>query len=129
MEIEITLLVKQSDRLIYYSASAAELGQDACKVTWENSKDADDLHFLKTESDLAEFRDWIKDSGGWSKEEIAAWDSTECNALLLQFISGDLREYLDFRERGLSEFRRYKQQYGGSIYKGSGGKYFFMVSH
>lgn len=38
------------------------------------------------------FRDFVKESGGWTVEEIAAWDDTELNALCLQWIAGDVRE-------------------------------------
>lgn len=73
-----------------YSASRAELGDNAGQVTWNNAKQAPVC--LKTPEELEAFRNWAADFGAWSAEETAAWGSTECNALLVQFVAGDIRE-------------------------------------
>ena len=73
-----------------YSASRAELGDNAGQITWSNAKQAPVC--LKTPEELEAFRDWVADFGAWSAEEIAAWSATECNALFVQFVAGDIRE-------------------------------------
>lgn len=77
-----------------YSASAAEIGQDAGRITWRAAcADAPDYaNLLDTEEKREAFRGFVLDSGGWSAEEIAAWSDTELVALLMQWISGDIRE-------------------------------------
>lgn len=37
-------------------------------------------------------RKWARSSGGWTREEIAAWDADELNALFLQLVSAETRE-------------------------------------
>lgn len=73
-----------------YSASRAELGDNAGQITWNNAKQAPAC--LKTPEEIEAFRDWVADFGAWSSEEIAAWNATECNALFVQFVAGDIRE-------------------------------------
>lgn len=76
-----------------YSASRAELGDDVGKVTWSHAvEDAPEYNFLDTDEKREEFRKYVKGFGAWSDEEIAAWSDTELNALLLQMISGDMRD-------------------------------------
>lgn len=130
MEINITHLLHDDINLMLYSASAAELGQDAGKVTWENAVDAvtycaedgscaDQLDhvMLKTAEQLQAARDYFRDSGGWSAEEINSWNTDDLNALMLQFVAGDLREYLEFEAKTPEEFEKWNQNYGGRIYR------------
>lgn len=94
MEIDITKLFNGDDYFpSKYSASAAEIGQDAGRITWSQAcEDAPEYNFLDTSDKLDAFRAHIKGFGAWSDEEIAAWSDTECNALFLQLVSGDIRE-------------------------------------
>lgn len=101
MELKITEIVNShrlgDSPMAYYSASAAELGQDAGKITWENAKDAidSDGHFeplLKTDEQIENAKEWFAEFGAWDGEEIATWSNQDLNALLLQFIAGDIRE-------------------------------------
>jgi hypothetical protein len=92
MEIDITRLVQDCEPS-RFSASQAEMGVDAGKITWGNAKDeAAHAPLISTKAELEEFRRWIREFGAWDAEEIAKWNATECNALLIQFISGELRE-------------------------------------
>ena len=89
MEINITQYVRETEHGDI-SASAAELGPDAGRITWENAKR--EAPMLATEDQLGALRSWALDSGGWNHEEVAAWDEAECNALFCQLVSGDWRE-------------------------------------
>ena len=76
-----------------YSASAAELGENAGKITWNNSRNYADKHrMLVTDEQLEAFRSFVKDTGGWTNSEIRSWTDQELNALFVQFIAGDIRE-------------------------------------
>lgn len=77
----------------YYSASVAELGQDAGAITWQNAVDrAETVNLLDTEEKVDAFKAFISGFGAWTEEEINAHTSVELGALLLQFIAGDVRE-------------------------------------
>lgn len=92
MEIDITRYFTTTEHGDI-SASVAELGQNAAAITWNNAKrEAEASPLLKTEEELQAFRDHAAGFGAWPREDIAAWDVTECNALLAQMISGDIRE-------------------------------------
>lgn len=91
MEVNITKFAKTAD-LPIISGSCAELGQDAARFTWNNAKEEARHNRVLRPDQYDEFRRWIKGFGAWSESEIAAWTHDECNALLLQFIAGDLRE-------------------------------------
>ena len=95
MEIDITRLF-HSDAYapVNYSASVAEIGQDAGRITWKAACDGASSYgpMLVTPEQLDAFRSHVEDFGAWSEEEIAAWSDNECNALFLQLVSGDIRE-------------------------------------
>ncbi len=92
MELKITTFFKNACPRDY-SASVAELGQSAGRITWLNAKnDSDEYNLLDTEAKREAFRDHIKEFGAWDAAEIAAMDDTALNALLIQMISGDIRE-------------------------------------
>jgi hypothetical protein len=95
MEINVTELVEYAN-CARYSASAYELGPDAAKITWNNAIEACETALLvDSEDEIEELIDWLEDFGAWTREEIEAYSEVELNALLLQFIAGDIREYED----------------------------------
>ena len=73
------------------SNSAANLGQNAGELTWRASQRAASSLVL-SEGQKEAFRDFVRSSGGWDDEEIAAWDDAELAALCVQWIAGDVRE-------------------------------------
>ena len=92
MEINITGIFYTGQAHLY-SASAAELGEDAGKITWANALAYANKHrMLDTEDQLEAFRQFVKDTGGWTQEEISHWTNHELNALFVQFVTGDIRE-------------------------------------
>lgn len=93
MELNITKLFSTIDPHLY-SASIAETGlQDIGRRTWQNAND--DAPSLITEENRDEFESWVEGFGAWEREEVSGWTLTECNALLLQSIAGDIRELED----------------------------------
>ena len=92
MEIDITAFVENADPFDY-SHSIAEGGENAGADTWNAAMtEATSSPLLTTPDQLEALREYVKDFGAWSDEEIAAWSDAECNALFIQLISGDLRE-------------------------------------
>lgn len=77
-----------------YSASVAERGETVGKVTWAAAKhEAKETPILPPEHEEAArrcFRDM-----GFDDEEVDAYTSEDLNALMIQLISGDYREYQD----------------------------------
>lgn len=89
MEINITHLLETD--LFPFSHSVAEGGEDAGRETWNNALNGP-RPLLNTPEEFEAFRGYVGEFGAWTEEEISAWDENECQALFLQFISGDVRE-------------------------------------
>lgn len=137
MEIDITAFVRTAETH-ELSSSVAELGKDAGKITWNNAlAEATSTQLIGAE-DRDEFESWAREFGAWSREEITAWSLDECNALLIQYISGDLNEleslcYSDTDDFGIdwAEAEKLSQAgtIGGNIFKSTDGHvYFYMGS-
>lgn len=76
-----------------YSASVAEIGQDAWRITWQAAlDDSDGYQLLRSDDDREAFREFVRGLGAWSDDEVAAWSDQELNTLCIQFVSGDMRE-------------------------------------
>ena len=92
MEIDITTFFETADPF-EFSGSVAERGQNAGRETWNNAKEEGaNSPLLTTPEQIEALREYVKDFGAWTREEIAAWTNTECNALFIQLVSGDMRE-------------------------------------
>lgn len=133
-EIDITDFFNNA-RPIYYSASVAELGNDAGRITWENAVDAVDAwRFLDNDEKTENWKKFIRSSGGWTEEEVDAFSETELNALLIQWLSGDIRESgLDARPVDWEEYEKGANSghYSGRIYGGPlsvDGRVYFSIS-
>jgi hypothetical protein len=100
-------------------------------------REASSTQFITAESRDA-FERWAREFGAWDRDEIAAWSLDECNALLLQYIAGDLNklESLCYSSDEPFEINWRKAEklsergtISGSIYKGDDGRlYFYMGS-
>lgn len=128
MEVNITRLFKTINPK-YYSASVAELGNDAGSITWQNSLDAAP-RLLKSKDQLSEFREYMQGFGAWSESEIKAWSVKECNALLLQLIAGDIREAgLDTKNPDWQQYQADSEsgRISGNIYAADNGQVFYYI--
>lgn len=94
MELLITRFYNELDDPMHYSASRMELGEDAGKITWNNAVEAATEHsyLLDTTDKVEAFENYIKRFGAWDQEEIDTWSLEEKVALLIQFISAEIRE-------------------------------------
>jgi hypothetical protein len=91
MDIDITRLVEEVE-LFDLSASIAERGPNAGPETWKNSMAEASEHPLLTADQLDAARDYFREFGAWDDEEIDAWSPEEVNAMVVQYVAGNLRE-------------------------------------
>ena len=73
------------------SNSVANLGQNAGKLAWRASQRFAPALVL-SEGQKEAFRDFVRSSGGWTRDETAAFTDAELTALCVQWIAGDIRE-------------------------------------
>ena len=135
MEIDITRFFETAETHDF-SASVAELGQDAGKITWANAmREAEETPLLSTEAELDAMRQFARESGGWTREEIAAWTAEEVNALFIQWISGDINEMHaswlldDDGELDWQKVEQYQHEgrIAANIYQGDDNKVYFYL--
>lgn len=122
MELNITKFFNEAEPW-NYSGSVAERGQDAGKITWNNAMEAVTEHMLLDTSEKVEaLRDHTRGFGAWEDAEIDAWTPQQCNALLIQIISGDIREVPDMDQSNWDwdAYEEMSQQgtIGGRMFKG-----------
>ena len=116
-----------------YSASVAEIGQDAGIATWSAAcEDATDYNLLDTDEKREAFKAHIRDFGAWDSEEITEWSDTELNALFIQLVSGDMREFKDapwFTDDEWQEYENESQagQVSGRLFKGIDGAIYYYI--
>lgn len=136
MELDITDFVRNAETHSF-SASRMELGDNAGQITWNNAvtEAASNTQWITADS-RDEFESWVGDFGAWDDDEIKAWSLDECNALLIQYISGDLNEleslcYSDDDEFMIDWNKAEKLSsagtIGGRIYKGDDGRVYFYM--
>lgn len=135
MEINITKFFKEAEPM-QYSASVAEYGDNAGKITWGNALAAsNEYNYLDDDEKRQAFRDHVKGFGAWSVEEITAWSDNELNALFIQMVSGDMREAgLDDDPFDDIDWQAYEEsanegRYSGNIFKGDDGEIYYQLSN
>lgn len=130
MEIKISKFFEECAPMDY-SASVAEIGQDAGRATWSAAcDDAPDYDHLDTEEKREAFRTYVGDFGAWSDDEIAAWSNVELGALFLQMVAGDIREAgLDTSAPDWEEYENGAEAgaHGGRIFRGDDGQIYYYV--
>ncbi len=92
LELNVTAFVTSANPRDF-SGSIATHGKNAAKETYGAAlEEAGESPLVSDPKDLEQVRAWLKAFGAWEPEEIAAWSPVELNALLIQYISGDLNE-------------------------------------
>lgn len=138
-ELNITHLFADDSAFSPFDCSnnRATLGDNAGQLTWQASVETAQAivpPLLDTDEKRQEFRDYVKDFGAWTEEEIAAWNDTELNALLLQFIAADVREAFhdaEFSEWDWADYqeRAERGSISGHIYRGDDGQVYFYIGN
>ncbi len=133
MEINITRFFAEACPMDY-SASVAEIGQDAGPATWQAAlDDAPDYMPLDTPDKIDAFKSYVAGFGAWSPEEINAWSGTKVNALFIQLVSGDIREADLTPESDDADWTAYEEraqagQCSGRIYRSTNGEIYYELS-
>ena len=96
LELNITDFFKTENPCDYSDTIANSGQQNIGQITYNNALNSDyDFISPLSDTETQELRDFFLSFGDWEKEEINNWSARELNALLSQFISGDLREQTD----------------------------------
>lgn len=128
MELDVTHMVEAADDMPMLSGSAMELGQDAGRITWNNSVAFGREHPLLATDDMRdEARAHFREYGAWSEEEIAAWSEEELQGIMCQDVAAAIREmehddtYEDYLERCE------QGSCSGRLYRGDDGRWYFYL--
>ena len=136
-ELDISRIVGTDDFVPFdLSNNAATLGDNAGALTWNASKEAAQAipSLLPTPEHKEAFRDFVRSSGGWNDEEIAAWSEAELDALLLQWIAGDIREAFGDSEPSEWDWAEYEKdaeagRVSSRLFKAEDGRIFFSIGN
>jgi hypothetical protein len=134
-EIDITSLVSSEDFTPFdLSNNRATLGDNAGQLTWNASMETAQnvSSLIPTPEHKEAFRDFVRSSGGWTREEIEAWSDTELDALFLQWVAGDIREAFgdaDFSEWDWAEYQKGAEagRISSRLFKTDDGRVFFSI--
>lgn len=124
MEINITAFFAHQIAPMDLSASIAEIGANAGADTWAASVEAaQDLQLLTTPEELEAFKQFAQSSGGDFE------DSTDWQALFLQWIACDLREMGVRYSDDAIDWNAVEADdtYGGNIFRGTDGQIYFYA--
>jgi hypothetical protein len=125
MEIDVTHMVEDAGSMIELSGSRMEHGQDAGRITWNNSKEYGKEHPLLTTDEMRDAaRAHFREYGAWSDEEIAAWSDEELQAITCQEVAAQIRE-MDVAE-DYADYQRLSEQgtVSGRLYKGDDNRWY-----
>lgn len=131
MELDISKFFFNCEEPEQYSASVMEMGDCAGRMTWENAcREARVAPILHTEEEYDAVRRYIKAFGAWSETEIANWSPEELNALVIQFIAGNMRETglgPDSTDDDWAEYEAgaSKGRFASNIFRGDDGQVYF----
>ena len=94
MELNVTSLFTHKDYRPYYvSNSIANLGENAAEITWnESMRLAESVSLIHDDETHKNLIDCIYEGGDWPREDMESWTRQELNALVFQFITGDMNE-------------------------------------
>lgn len=133
MELNITRIFRELGDPARYSASVAEMGPDAGRITWARSVDrAQQLQPLSSAAEIEAWRRLVVSSGGWTRDEVDASAESELQALCLQWIAAEMRECNigpDSTDDDWLEYERLSSegQVSSRICRGDGGLVFFDI--
>jgi hypothetical protein len=128
MEIEVTHMVEDKDEMVELSGSCLEHGQDAGRITWDNSKAyGAERPLLATEEERDAARAYFREYGAWDAEEIEAWPEEELQAIMVQDVAAAIRE-MDVAET-YEEYQKLCDDgvCSSRLYKGADGKWLFYL--
>lgn len=108
MELLIPDFIK--DEPMAYSASVAEVGDNAGRYAWSNAKE-DSQDWELTDEEVQNAREYFADFGAW--EDIHTMPREEVVALITQWVAGSYREY-----QGYESYEAYSMDVEAGIVSG-----------
>jgi hypothetical protein len=123
MELDVTQMVEAADSMFLLSGSKVEHGQDAGRITWNNSKVY--AHYnpiLTTDEQREAARAHFKQYGVWSEEEIAEWSEGELQAIMVQDVAAAIREM-----EAYDTLEEYAEACGGRLYHGNDSRWYYYL--
>jgi hypothetical protein len=134
-EINVTPLIHSAHFVPFdLSNNRATLGDNAGTLTWNASKQA--AQTIPSPLALPEqkdaFRDFVRSSGGWDAEEIAAWSDTELDALFMEWVAGDIREAFGDADPEDWDWKEYEEdakagRIAARLFKAKDGEIYFSI--
>ena len=128
MEINVTHMVEAADEMIELSGSRMEHGQDAGRITWNNSIEyGRDKPLLTTDEMRDAARAHFREYGAWTAEEIAAWSEEELQGITCQDVAAAIRE-MEVAE-DYDDYQRLceKGTCSGRLSRGDDGHWYFYL--
>ena len=135
MEINVSAIIDDTrNNPTRFSASIAETGlENIGQITWNNAKEQ--KSFALTKDQIEPVKNYIREFGAWDDDEIDSWDAEETTALFVQFVSGDYRNLEnEFEQLGYDiddfdddQFQEVTENFGGSLYKGDNGQWYYYA--
>jgi hypothetical protein len=128
MELDVTHMVESADDMPQLSGSRLELGQDAGKITWNNSVEYGRAQPLLTTDEMRdEARAYFKEFGAWDEDAIAVWSEDELQGIMCQDVAAAIREM-----ESTDTYEEYQKlceegTCSGSLYRGDDGRWYFYV--
>ena len=133
MEIDVTHMVEDADSMIALSGSRAEHGQDAGRITWNNSINYGKDRPLLTSDEMRDAaRAHFREYGAWSQEEIDAWSEEELQGITCQDVAAAIRE-MEVCGTGedfdAAEYERLCEvgTLSGKLFRGDSGRWYFYL--
>lgn len=132
MEIDITAFLDGSANLMDYSASRAERGANAGTETWANAmaRAATPPAMLDTPVKLDALRNHVRSMG--FGDEVMTYPATECEALFLQLIAGDVRAVSEYNLDGGEDadwagYEADEDCRGNNLFRAADGRIFYYL--
>jgi len=125
MELDVTHMVEDVDDMPMLSGSRAELGNDAGRITWNNSVSYGKDRPLLTSDDMRDAaRAHFREYGAWTQEEIDAWSEAELQGIMCQDVAAAIREMESF-----DTYEEYEasDQVSSRLCRGDDGRWYFYL--
>ena len=124
LELDVTEYVEYRDCREFSDSIANSGFQNIGAITWRNAQNHLAVEPLIQPKDIQDAKDWLKGFGEW--DDIDEWPDLDVNALVLQFIAGDVNELHEF---GDDEYMRLAEQgtVSGRLYPGDDGKWYYRI--
>lgn len=131
MEINITKFYNEACARDY-SASVAEIGNNAGADTWRAAcDDAPYYNLLDNADKLDAMRKWAIETGAWNAKEVSNMSTNELNALFIQLISSDIREMQKLDGVGMNwdEYQEASERgvVSGALFVGIDGEIYYYL--